>query len=76
MRPDYPTIVYSKILKELLPDVPLVAGWNRSVVAPLSHYDYTQDRLRPSIIADAPVDYDLSMAWVKKAIGRNRSAPS
>ena len=56
MRPDYPTIVYSKILKELFPDVPLVAGGIEASLRRLSHYDYWQDRLRPSIIADAPVD--------------------
>lgn len=56
MRPDYPTIVYSKILKELYPDVPVVAGGIEASLRRLSHYDYWQDRLRPSIIADAPVD--------------------
>lgn len=55
-RPDYPTIVYSKILRELYPDVPIVAGGIEASLRRLSHYDYWQDRLRPSIIADAAVD--------------------
>lgn len=55
-RPDYPTIVYAEILKKLYPDVPVVAGGIEASMRRLSHYDYWQDRLRPSIIMDAPVD--------------------
>lgn len=56
MRPDYPTIVYSEILKKLYPDVPVIAGGIEASLRRVSHYDYWQDRLRPSIIYDAPVD--------------------
>lgn len=56
MRPDYPTIVYSGILRKLFPDVPIIAGGIEASLRRLSHYDYWQDRLRPSILADAPVD--------------------
>lgn len=56
MRPDYPTIVYSKILRELFPDTPIIAGGIEASLRRVSHYDYWQDRLRPSIIVDAPVD--------------------
>lgn len=55
-RPDYPTIVYSRILRDLYPDVPIVAGAIEASLRRLSHYDYWQDRLRPSILMDAPVD--------------------
>lgn len=55
-RPDYPTIVYSEILRRLYPDVPLIAGGIEASLRRNSHYDYWQDRLRPSILADAPVD--------------------
>lgn len=55
-RPDYPSVVYSKILKELYPDVPLIGGGIEFSLRRLSHYDYWQDRLRPSIMLDAPVD--------------------
>lgn len=55
-RPDYPTIVYSKILRQLYPEVPLIAGGIEASLRRLSHYDYWEDRLRPSIILDAPVD--------------------
>lgn len=56
MRPDYPTIVYSDILKRLYPDVPVIAGGIEASLRRVSHYDYWQDRLRPSILLDAPVD--------------------
>ncbi|MDE6527689.1 MAG: YgiQ family radical SAM protein [Muribaculaceae bacterium] len=56
MRPDYPTVVYSEILRRLFPDVPVIAGGIEASLRRNSHYDYWQDKLRPSIMADAPVD--------------------
>ena len=56
MRPDYPTVVYSGILKELYPDVPVIAGGIEASMRRLSHYDYWQDRLRPSLLADTRAD--------------------
>lgn len=55
-RPDYPTIVYSRILRELYPETPVIAGGIEASLRRLSHYDYWEDRLRPSIIMDAAVD--------------------
>lgn len=55
-RPDYPSIVYTKILKELYPDVPVILGGIEASLRRLSHYDYWQDRLRPSILEDAWAD--------------------
>lgn len=56
MRPEYPTIVYSKILRQLFPDVPIVLGGIEASLRRLTHYDYWQDRLRPCILCDAPAD--------------------
>ena len=56
MRPEYPTIVYSKILRQLYPDVPIVLGGIEASLRRLTHYDYWQDRLRPCILCDAPAD--------------------
>lgn len=56
MRPDYPTIVYSEILKRLFPDVPVIAGGIEASLRRVAHYDYWKDRLRPSILADAHAD--------------------
>lgn len=55
-RPDYPTIVYSEILRRLYPDVPIIAGGIEASLRRLSHYDYWQDRLRPSILCDSEAD--------------------
>ena len=55
-RPDYPSIVYSRILKELFPDVPVILGGIEASLRRLAHYDYWEDRLRPGILADAPAD--------------------
>ena len=55
-RPEYPTIVYSRILRELFPDVPIVLGGIEASLRRLTHYDYWQERLRPSILCDAPAD--------------------
>ena len=56
MRPDMPTIVYSRILKQLFPDVPVIAGGIEASLRRVSHYDYWQDRLMPSILADCSAD--------------------
>ena len=55
-RPDYPTIVYSDILKKLFPDVPAITGGIEASMRRLSHYDYWQDCLRPSIMMDCKAD--------------------
>ena len=56
MRPDYPSIVYTRILKDLYPDVPVVLGGIEASLRRLTHYDYWQDRLRPGILIDSPAD--------------------
>lgn len=56
MRPDYPTIVYSNILRELYPDVPIIAGGIEASLRRVAHYDYWQDRLRPPFILDISAD--------------------
>jgi uncharacterized radical SAM protein YgiQ len=55
-RPDYPTIVYSKILKNLFPDVPVVIGGIEASMRRLTHYDYWKDKLEPSILVSSGAD--------------------
>lgn len=55
-RPDYATIVYSKILKELYPDVPVLIGGIEASLRRVTHYDYWEDRLFPSILEDSKAD--------------------
>ena len=56
MRPEYPTIVYSRILRELYPDVPIILGGIEASLRRLTHYDYWQDKLRPCILCDSGAD--------------------
>ncbi|MCX6301792.1 MAG: YgiQ family radical SAM protein [Bacteroidia bacterium] len=55
-RPDYATIVYTKILKELFPDVPVVIGGIEASMRRLAHYDYWKDKLEPSILISSGAD--------------------
>jgi len=55
-RPDYPTIVYTKILKEIYPDVPVVIGGIEASMRRLTHYDYWKDKLEPSILLSSGAD--------------------
>ena len=56
MRPEYPSIVYTQILKQLYPDVPVVLGGIEASLRRLTHYDYWQDKVRPSILLDSGAD--------------------
>ena len=55
-RPDYATTVYTRILKRLYPDVPVVIGGIEASLRRLAHYDYWQDRMMPSILVDSGAD--------------------
>lgn len=56
LRPEYPTIVYSQILRQLYPDVPVILGGIEASLRRLTHYDYWQDRLRKCILCDSGAD--------------------
>ncbi|MBP1637734.1 MAG: Radical domain protein, partial [Bacteroidetes bacterium] len=55
-RPDYATITYTKILKKLYPDVPVVIGGIEASLRRITHYDYWSDKLMPSILVDSKAD--------------------
>jgi len=55
-RPDRATIVYADRLHALYPEVPIVIGGIEASLRRFAHYDYWQDRVRQSILADAPAD--------------------
>lgn len=76
MRPDYPSIVYTKILKELYPDVPVVLGGIEASLRRLTHYDYWQDKLRPGILIDSPADlliYGMGELPLKELVHKLKS---
>jgi uncharacterized radical SAM protein YgiQ len=55
-RPDYPTVVYTSLLKKLFPDVPVVIGGIEASMRRLTHYDYWKDKLQPSILLSSGAD--------------------
>ena len=56
MRPEYPSIVYTQILKKLYPDVPVILGGIEASLRRLTHYDYWADKVRPSILQESGAD--------------------
>ena len=56
-RPDYAVTVYTRILKKLYPDVPVVIGGIEASLRRLTHYDYWKDCLMPSVVVTSGADY-------------------
>lgn len=79
MRPDRATIVYSTILKQLYPDVPVVIGGIEASLRRVTHYDYWDDRLRPSILIDSKADlliYGMGELPIKELVRRMKAGES
>ena len=55
-RPDYATTVYTKILKDIYPDVPVLIGGIEASLRRVTHYDYWADKLFPSVLVDSGAD--------------------
>ncbi|BDS14588.1 YgiQ family radical SAM protein [Aureispira anguillae] len=55
-RPDYTTTVYTKILKDLFPDVPVMIGGIEASLRRVTHYDYWKDELLPTILESSGAD--------------------
>ncbi|MCC8089478.1 MAG: YgiQ family radical SAM protein [Rikenellaceae bacterium] len=73
-RPDYPSVVYTRILKRLFPSTPVVIGGIEASLRRLAHYDYWQDKIMPSILIDSGADLlsygmgDTVMPKIAKAL--------
>ena len=78
-RPDYAVTVYTKILKQIYPDVPVVIGGIEASLRRLTHYDYWKDCLMPSILVSSGADWlcygmgERPMLELTKAIESGRS---
>lgn len=55
-RPDYATTVYSTILKDKFPDIPVLIGGIEASLRRVTHYDYWSDTLKPTILKDSKAD--------------------
>ena len=58
-RPNRAVAVYTNLLRQAFPNLPVVSGGIESSLRRLSHYDFWSDSLRKSIIADAKLDLVL-----------------
>ncbi|MDR0714542.1 MAG: YgiQ family radical SAM protein [Bacteroidales bacterium] len=78
-RPDYAVSVYSQILKRLYPDVPLVIGGIEASLRRLTHYDYWQDKLLPSVLVESKADllvYGMGEHIIRKIARRMQNGES
>ena len=55
-RPEYPSIVYTQILKQIWPDVPVILGGIEASLRRLTHFDYWQETVRKSILIESGAD--------------------
>ncbi len=55
-RPDRQVTVYSRALKRLFPDTPVIIGGIEASLRRFAHYDYWSDSVMPSILADSGAD--------------------
>lgn len=55
-RPEYSTIAYSQLARKAFPGVPVIAGGVEASLRRLAHYDYWQNRVRPSLLIDCQAD--------------------
>lgn len=56
LRPNYATTVYTKILKKLYPDTPVIIGGIEASLRRVTHFDYWQNKLAPSILEESGAD--------------------
>ncbi|MCL2221378.1 MAG: YgiQ family radical SAM protein [Oscillospiraceae bacterium] len=55
-RPDRAVIVYSKLVREAFPDLPIIIGGLEASLRRFAHYDYWDDKVRRSILVDSTAD--------------------
>ena len=54
--PPHASVVYSQLAKRAFPGLPVVVGGVEASMRRIAHYDYWQDKIRPSILADSKAD--------------------
>jgi uncharacterized radical SAM protein YgiQ len=56
LRPDRAVIVYTQMIKKIYPDSPVVIGGLEASLRRFAHYDYWDDKIRPSVLLDSGAD--------------------
>lgn len=55
-RPPHALTVYTQLAKRSFPKIPVVVGGIEASLRRIAHYDYWQDKIRPSVIVDSKAD--------------------
>ncbi len=74
-RPNHAAVVYSQMAQRAFPGVPIVLGGMEASMRRVAHYDYWEDKLRPSILADTKADilvYGMGEVAAREIAGRLR----
>ncbi|MFM8470957.1 MAG: YgiQ family radical SAM protein [Limisphaerales bacterium] len=75
-RPNHAAVVYSQMARRAFPGVPVVLGGMEASMRRVAHYDYWEDKLKPSIMADAKADvlvYGMGEVAVREIVKRLRA---
>ena len=75
-RPNHAAVVYSQMARRAFPGVPVVLGGMEASMRRVAHYDYWEDKLKPSIMADAKADvlvYGMGEVPVREIVKRLRT---
>lgn len=68
-RPDYATTTYTRILKKLYPETPVIIGGVEASLRRFTHYDYWSNQLKPSILCESGADllvYGMAEKTIKQ----------
>lgn len=74
-RPNHAAVVYTQMARRSFPGVPVVLGGMEASMRRVAHYDYWEDKLKPSIMADAKADllvYGMGESAVREIVSRLR----
>ncbi len=55
-RPDRAVTVYCRQIRQVFPDIPIIIGGLEASLRRFAHYDYWDDRVRPSILLESGAD--------------------
>ena len=72
-RPNHAAVVYTQMARRSFPGVPVVLGGMEASMRRVAHYDYWEDKLKPSIMADAKADvlvYGMGESAVREIVSR------
>ena len=75
-RPDYASVAYTKILKEIYPEVPILLGGIEASLRRVTHYDYWSNSLKPNILTWSGADmlvYGMGEMPLREIVKRMRA---